>query len=92
MLDMHTSAQSASLKGIPDLGREYTFTDTAELCAFLQHEIQVSKKKYKDIAAKAGCCAQTVSNMASGSTHYPRFGTVMAILSVMGFELVVRES
>lgn len=91
-MDMHTASHSASPRANLDIGREYTFADTNELCAFLQHEIMVSKKKYKDIAAKAGCCPQTVSNMASGSTHFPRFGTVMSILSVMGFELVVRGS
>lgn len=70
---------------------EYSFKDITELCAFIQHEIQSSKKKYKDIAEKAGCCAQTVSNMASGTTHYPRAATVFEILRALGFEVVVRQ-
>jgi len=69
---------------------EYTFNDISELCAFLQHEIQMSKRKYKVIAEKAGCCAATVSNMASGATHFPRAGTVFAMLRVLGYEVVVR--
>lgn len=69
---------------------EFTFNDIGELCAFLQHEIQSSKRKYKAIAEKAGCCPQTVSNMASGTTLYPRAGTVFAMLRVLGYEVVVR--
>jgi len=69
---------------------EYSFKDIQELCAFLQHEIQRSKRKYKAIAEKAGCCPQTVSNMASGTTHYPRAATVFEILRVLGFQVVVR--
>lgn len=69
---------------------EFTFNDISELCAFLQHEIQSSKKKYVRIAEAAGCCAQTVSNMAHGETHYPRAGTVFAMLRVLGYEVVVR--
>ena len=70
---------------------EYSFKDITELCAFLQHEIQSSKRKYKDIAERAGCCSQTVSNMASGTTHYPRAATVFEILRVLGFEVVIRQ-
>lgn len=70
---------------------EYTFQDIRELCAFLQSEIQRSKRTYKYIAEKAGCCAQTVSNMASGSTNYPRAATVFEILRVLGFQIVVRQ-
>lgn len=77
---------------VTETGDEYTFKDISELCAFLQHEIQSSKRKYKAIAEKAGCCAQTVSNMAHGQTHYPRAATVFDILRVLGFEVVVRQS
>lgn len=70
---------------------EYTFADINELCAFLQHEIQSSKRKYKDIAEKAGCCPQTVSNMASGTTHFPRAATVFEIMRALGFTIVVRS-
>lgn len=70
---------------------DYTFADIRELCAFLQSEIQRSKRTYKYIAEKAGCCAQTVSNMASGSTNYPRAATVFEILRVLGFQVVVRQ-
>lgn len=69
---------------------EYTFADIHELCAFLQSEIQLSKRKYKKIAEMAGCCPATVSNMASGTTVYPRASTVFAMLRVLGYEVVVR--
>jgi hypothetical protein len=73
-----------------ETGTEFTFKDIAELCAFLQHEIQSSKRKYKKIAEMAGCCPATVSNMASGTTIYPRAGTVFAMLRVLGYEVVIR--
>lgn len=70
---------------------EFTFKDMGELCAFLQHEIQASKRTYKKIAEQAGCCAATVSNMAHGTTHYPRAATVFDILRTLGFQVVVRQ-
>lgn len=74
----------------PSTAGEYTFKDISELCAFLQHEIQVGKRKYNKLAEEAGCCASTVSNMASGQTHYPRAGTVFQLLKVLGYEVVIR--
>lgn len=73
-----------------EVGTEYTFNDIMELCAFLQHEIQGSKKKYNKIAEAAGCCPATVSNMVHGVTHYPRASTVFTLLKVLGYEVVVR--
>ena len=88
---MQLSERQGSIERLPTaIGREFTFKDTSELCAFVQHEILVSKRKYKDIADRAGVCATTVSNMAHGDTHFPRFGTVVSILRVLGFEVVVR--
>ena len=76
---------------IAEIGQEFTFVDIYELCSFVQGEIVRSKLKYSAIAAKAGCCAATVSNLASGTTHQPRASTVLNILAVLGFELVVRR-
>jgi hypothetical protein len=76
---------------VGELGREYDFQDIYELCSFVQHEIIASKLKYSAIALRAGCCAQTVSNMASGETHQPRASTVMNILGVLGFQMVARR-
>ena len=73
------------------VGQEYRFADIGELCAFVQHEIVMSKMKFKNIAQKAGCCPTTVGKMASGETHQPRASTVLGILRVLGFELVARQ-
>lgn len=73
------------------IGEEYSFADIYELCAFMQGEIVRSKLKYSVIAAKAGCCPQTVSRMASGETHQPRASTAMMILGVLGFQWVARR-
>jgi transcriptional regulator with XRE-family HTH domain len=32
----------------------------------------------------------TVSNLASGKTHYPRFSTITGILGALGYETVIR--
>jgi DNA-binding phage protein len=69
---------------------EYTFKDASELCAFVASEIRRSRKKYTKIADGAGCCTSTVSNLANGTTHYPRLATVLEILRVLGFAMVVR--
>ena len=82
-------ATSTSRRFIAD-HQEYTFDDIGQLCAFLQHEIQSSKRKYVRLAEAAGCCPATVSNMASGITQYPRAGTVFAILKTLGYEVVIR--
>lgn len=73
------------------IGQEFTFADIYELCSFVQGEIVASKMKYARIADKAGCCAQTISHLASGETHEPRASTVLKILAALGFELVARS-
>ena len=78
-------------QGRSEIGQEFTFADITELCAFLQHEIVVSKMRYNKIADRAGCCVSTVSKMASGETKQPRASTALAILGVFGFQLVVRQ-
>lgn len=83
--------QTAAIERLNQPGREYTFNDISELCSFIQHEILGSRRKYSELADKAGVCASTVSNMAHGETHYPRAGTVFSILRVLGFEVVVRS-
>ena len=70
---------------------EFTFKDIYELCGFLQHEIQMSRRRYSEIAGKAGVCAQTVSKMASGESKAQRDSTVFEILRGLGFEVVVRQ-
>ena len=91
MLNANLQTSGITSRRWPNDQDEYSFKDIRELCAFLQHEIQRSKRKYKYIADKAGCCPQTVSNMASGTTHYPRAATVFEILRVLGFQVVVRQ-
>jgi len=75
-----------------EVGQEYTFTDMNEVCAFVQHEIVMSKMKFRLIAEKAGCCPSTVGKMAAGETHQPRASTVWNILRVLGFEIAARRS
>jgi hypothetical protein len=74
-----------------EIGKEYTFKNIYELCAFVQSEILNSKLKYAEIARRADCCAQTVSNMASGETQQPRASTVLSILGALGFQWIARQ-
>lgn len=69
---------------------EFTFNNVEELYAFLAREIAMKKMRYSKFAEKAELCAATVSRMAHGDTHFPRFGTVFAMLKVLGYELVVK--
>ncbi len=61
-----------------------------EVCPFLAHHIMQSKLTYSAIANQAHCSPQTVSNIAAGETHFPRFSTVFNILGSLGFDVVVR--
>ena len=61
-----------------------------EICEFIAHHIRTSKLTYSAIAWKAGCSPNTVSRMAMGDTHLPRYSTVFFILDALGFDVVLR--
>jgi len=61
-----------------------------EVCPFLAHHITQSKLSYLAIANQAHCSPQTVSNIAAGETRFPRYSTVVNILTTLGFDTVVR--
>lgn len=76
------AAQRAGRQG------QYTLDGLYEICAFLTAEIQASKRRYSDIARRAGCCPSTVSNLASGQTKNPSSSTLVGILQALGFRLI----
>jgi DNA-binding phage protein len=69
---------------------ETEFHTVEEACKFVSLEIRQSKKKLSVIAREANVCTSTVSRMAYGETHFPRLGTILSILKVLGYEVVVR--
>jgi len=72
------------------VGREIAFHDWNEIVAFIQGEIQRSKRSFSDIAKDAGCCWATVANMSSGQTTTPHLRTAVSILIALGYEVVAR--
>lgn len=86
-----TDGRQQRRENVERFDREYTFTDMLEVCAFMQAEIVASKRSYKWIAERAEVCAATVSNLASGTTHFPRAWTIFSILKVLDFEVVLRK-
>lgn len=70
---------------------EYSFKNMEELLAFVTGEVISSKRKYKTLASECHVCPQTISNIASGHTRFPRAATVFSILACLGYEVVVRK-
>ena len=48
------------------------------------------KVRQSDIAKQGEMSPSTVGNMASGKTHFPRFGTIFGIAAALGVEVVLR--
>lgn len=82
------AADRALLKS--DTPGEYHFDDTLDYVSFVAGLLRRSHMKYANVAKGGGMCASTVSNLASGKTHYPRFGTITGSLGAMGYETVIR--
>lgn len=68
---------------------EFHFDDTLDAVKFVSGQVRQSSMKYKDVAS-GHMSTSTVSNMASGKTHYPRFSTMAGILGALGLEVVFR--
>jgi hypothetical protein len=65
--------------------------DGPQTIALCQSEIRRSPHKYYEIATRAGVSVQTVSNIASGDTKFPRMATVVRILMSLGWTLYAME-
>jgi transcriptional regulator with XRE-family HTH domain len=65
--------------------------DGPQTIALCQSEIRRSQQKYYEIATRSGVSVQTVSNIASGDTKFPRMTTVVRILMSLGWSLYATE-
>lgn len=74
-----------------DWTQEVDLNSIEDTCKFLQRELIATKRKFNDLALRAGCCASTVSKIAYGDTKSPRHSTVLMLLAVLGFNLVARR-
>lgn len=70
---------------------EFQFNDTMDYVSFVAGKLRQSKMKYTNVAKGGGMSGTTVSNLASGKTHYPRFSTITGILGALGYETVIRS-
>lgn len=69
---------------------EFHFDDQLDYVSFVASHLRQSRLKYSHVAAGAGLSPSTVSNMASGKTRLPRFGTITGILGSLGYETIIR--
>lgn len=73
-----------------DTAGEFHFDGTLDYINFVAGALRRSNMKYNSVAKGGGMSPTTVSNLASGKTHYPRFGTITGILGALGYETVIR--
>ena len=72
-----------------DTPGEFHFEDPFDAVNYVAGRVRSSSQKYSQLA-KGHMSPSTVSNMASGKTHYPRFSTMAGLLGALGDELVIR--
>jgi transcriptional regulator with XRE-family HTH domain len=65
--------------------------DSPAAISLLQRELLASKDTYRAIATRAVVASSTVSNIASGTTRWPRLETIIRILSALGWEITARR-
>lgn len=70
---------------------EFHFEDTHDYVSFVAGALRRSTMKYSNVAKGGSMSSTTVSNLASGKTHYPRFSTITGILGALGYETVIRS-
>lgn len=69
---------------------EFHFADQFDYVKFVSGALRQSSLKYSSVSQAGGMSPTTVSNLASGKTHYPRFGTITGILGALGYETIIR--
>jgi hypothetical protein len=73
-----------------DTAGEFHFEDTADAVSFVAGQVRRSRMKYNALAKAGSMSGSTVSNMATGKTHYPRFSTMAGLLGAMGLEVIFK--
>lgn len=73
-----------------DKAGEFHFEDTLDYVSFVAGRLRQANMKFSNVAKGGGMSPTTVSNLASGKTHYPRFSTITGILGALGYETVIR--
>jgi transcriptional regulator with XRE-family HTH domain len=65
--------------------------DSLAAIRLLQEELLRAKRTYTDIAKAAGVANSTVSNIATGSTKWPRLETIIRILGALDWVIVAQR-
>lgn len=69
---------------------EYVYSDVNDYVSFMAGALRTSRSKYSHVAKAGSMSGSTVSNLASGKTHYPRFSTMFGIAAALGYEVTIR--
>lgn len=72
-------------------GRVIKIDDGPKTVALVQAEIWRAGANFQKIAADADLSAHTVSNIASGTTQFPRLRTITRILGALGWDIYAQE-
>jgi len=57
----------------------------------VQNEVLRAKRTYTDIARAAALSNSTVSNIATGTTKWPRIETIIRILAALGWMITAQR-
>jgi DNA-binding phage protein len=68
-----------------------TLTDSHAACRIVQNEVLRAKRTYTDIARAAALSNSTVSNIATGTTKWPRIETIIRILAALGWMITAQR-
>lgn len=68
-----------------------TLVDSPAAIKLVQVEILRSKETYVAIAQKAAIGHSTVSNIASGTTRFPRIETIIRLLGALGWAITAQR-
>lgn len=74
-------------------GEEFVFSTTDDYVAAMAAQVRTSQMKYGAIAKASDTIKSpgTVSKLASGQTHFPRFSTMFGVAAALGVEVVFRR-
>lgn len=78
---------AAKVLRLKTTGETVVLDDGPATIALCQRAIRATPIKFIDIAARAGVCSQTVSNLAYGDTKRPMMATVVRILMALGWTI-----
>lgn len=65
--------------------------DSPVAIKLLQDELLRSKLSYTEIARQSSVSISTVSNIASGTTRWPRLETIIRILGGLGWRIIAER-